>query len=186
MEDESLNGVMSLDRALRIAEAEGMDVVEVAGTQIPPICRIVEYSKFKYEQKKREKENKARQHVVQMKEIRFGPNTDQHDFDFKLKHAIKFLEDGNKVRAYVHFRGRSIIYKERGEKILLEFAQELVDLAKVEMLPKMEGKRMYLILSPRSTKSKKTKEKAKKSAETGARKKAAQTGEQGASSEEEE
>ena len=161
LEDESQNGVMSLDRAIRMAEQRQMDVVEVAGNQNPPIVRIVEYSKFKYEQKKRQKENKARQHVVQMKEIRFGPNTDQHDFNFKLKHAIKFLEEGNKVRAYVHFRGRSIIYKERGEKILLEFAQELQDLAKVEMLPKMEGKRMYLILAPRTTKSKKDREKEK-------------------------
>lgn len=178
---------MPLDRALRIAEANMMDVVEVAANQSPPIVRIVEYSKFKYEQKKRQKENKARQHVVQMKEIRFGPNTDQHDFDFKLKHATKFLEEGNKVRAYVHFRGRSIIYKDRGEKILLEFARDLAELAKVEMLPKMEGKRMYLILAPKTTKSKKDKEKAKirKEKQQAAKEKAKEAGQVAGGDEEE-
>lgn len=157
MENESLNGVMPTERALMIAEDMGLDLVEIVANQTPPIVRIIEYSKFKYEQKKRKKENKAKQHVVQMKEIRFGPNTDQHDFDFKLNHAKKFLEDGNKVRAYVHFRGRAIVYKERGQKILLEFAQALQELGKVEMLPKMEGKRMYMVLAPKSVKLKKSK-----------------------------
>lgn len=149
MEEEDDNGIMSLRDAIDIADEGGMDVVEINANTDPPIVRIIEYSKFKYEQEKRAKERKKNQHVVQMKEIRFGPNTDQHDFDFKLKHAEKFLEEGNKVKAFVHFRGRSIIYTDRGKKLLLEFAQALEELAKVEMLPKLEGKRMYLVLSPK-------------------------------------
>lgn len=150
MENESDNGVMPTQEALRIAQDEGLDLVEIVANQDPPIVRIIEYSKFMYEKKKREKENKAKQHVVQMKEIRFGPNTDEHDFNFKTKHARKFLEDGNKVKAYVHFRGRSIVYTDRGKKVLLEFAQELEDVGKVEMLPKLEGKRMYIMLAPKN------------------------------------
>lgn len=156
-EDESQNGIMSTRKALAIAEEKGLDLVEIAGHQDPPIVRIIEYSKFAYEQKKREKENKSKQHVVQMKEIRFGPSTDEHDFNFKLKHAEKFLSEGNKVKAYVHFRGRSIIYTDRGKKLLLEFAQALEEHGKVEMLPKLEGKRMYLILAPKITGTKKKK-----------------------------
>lgn len=148
-EDESQNGVFPTDVALRMAEGLGVDLVEINDKQEPPICRLIEYTKFKYEQKKRQKEAKAKQHVTQMKEIRFGPNTDDHDFQFKLRHAEKFLKEGNKIKAYVHFRGRSIIYKDQGKKILLEFATALEDLAKVEMLPKMEGKRMHIILSPK-------------------------------------
>jgi translation initiation factor IF-3 len=147
-EDESRNRVYRLDEARALAEEEKKDLVEVAPNAIPPVCRIVEYTKFKYEQKKREKENKTKQHVVVVKEIRFGPNTDEHDFNFKLKHAEKFLTEGNKVKAYVHFYGRTIVYKERGEKLLLEFAVALEELAKVEMMPKLEGKRMYIMLSP--------------------------------------
>lgn len=147
-EDESRNRVYRLDEARALAEEEKKDLVEVAPNAIPPVCRIVEYTKFKYEQKKREKENKTKQHVVVVKEIRFGPNTDEHDFNFKLKHAEKFLSEGNKVKAYVHFYGRTIVYKERGEKLLLEFAVALEELAKVEMMPKLEGKRMYIMLSP--------------------------------------
>jgi len=147
-EDESRNRVYRLDEARALAEQEKKDLVEVAPNAIPPVCRIVEYTKFKYEQKKREKENKTKQHVVVVKEIRFGPNTDEHDFNFKLKHAEKFLTEGNKVKAYVHFYGRTIVYKERGEKLLLEFAVALEELAKVEMMPKLEGKRMYIMLSP--------------------------------------
>lgn len=149
METEDDNGIMSLRDAIDIADEGGMDVVEINANTDPPIVRIIEYSKFKYEQEKRAKERKKNQKVVQMKEIRFGPNTDEHDFNFKLKHAEKFLEDGNKVKAFVHFRGRSIIYTDRGKKLLLEFAQALEELAKVEMLPKLEGKRMYLVLSPK-------------------------------------
>jgi translation initiation factor IF-3 len=148
MEDEASNGVFSLDEALRLAEQAGLDLVEIAPNAVPPVCRITEYTKFKYEQKKRDKENKSKQHVVVVKEIRFGPNTDEHDFNFKVKHAQKFLKDGNKVKAYVHFYGRTIVYKERGEKLLLEFAVALEELAKVEMLPKLEGKRMYILLTP--------------------------------------
>jgi translation initiation factor IF-3 len=147
-DDESRNKVYRLDEARSLAEQEKKDLVEVAPNAIPPVCRIVEYTKFKYEQKKREKENKTKQHVVVVKEIRFGPNTDEHDFNFKLKHAEKFLTEGNKVKAYVHFYGRTIVYKERGEKLLLEFAVALEELAKVEMMPKLEGKRMYIMLSP--------------------------------------
>ncbi|HHG84074.1 MAG TPA: translation initiation factor IF-3 [Bacteroidetes bacterium] len=149
-EEETESGVMSTRVALGMAEEKGMDLVEINANMDPPICRIIEYSKFKYEQSKRDKEKKKKQHVVQMKEIRFGPNTDEHDFNFKLKHAEKFLEDGNKVKAFVHFRGRSIIYTDRGKKLLLEFAQALEELGRVEMLPKLEGKRMYLILAPKS------------------------------------
>jgi translation initiation factor IF-3 len=157
MEDDSLNGVMPLERALDIAESLGKDVVEISGNQEISVVRIVEFSKFKYEQKKKKQQMKSTQTVVKMKEIRFGPNTDQHDFDFKLKHATKFLEEGNKVRAYVHFRGRAIVYQDRGKKILLEFAQALQELGKVEMLPKLEGKRMYIILAPKKTPKKKPK-----------------------------
>lgn len=148
-ETEEENGVMATRAAQAIADEQGMDLVEINAAQNPPICRIIKYSKFKYEQSKREKEKKKKQHIVQMKEIRFGPNTDQHDFDFKLEHARKFLEQGNKVKAYVHFRGRSIVYTDQGKKLLLEFAAALIEIGKVEMLPKLEGKRMYLILSPK-------------------------------------
>lgn len=109
----------------------------------------MEYSKFRYERKKRKQEQKAKQHEVKLKEIRFGPNTDDHDFNFKLKHAERFLDEGNKVKAFVHFRGRSIVHSDRGKKLLLEFAQKLIEIAKVEHMPKMEGKRMHLILTPK-------------------------------------
>lgn len=148
-EEESQNGLFPTQVALRMAEEMGVDLVEINGKQEPPICKLIEYTKFKYDLKKKQKEAKAKQHVTQMKEIRFGPNTDQHDFDFKLRHAQKFLTDGNKIKAYVHFRGRSIIYKDQGKKVLLEFATALEDLAKVELLPKMEGKRMHIILAPK-------------------------------------
>lgn len=153
-EDESMNGVMETRRALYLAEQAGVDLVEINGRAEPPIVQMIEYTKFRYEQKKREKERKANQVVVQMKEIRFGPNTDEHDFKFKLNHAKEFLEKGNKVKAYVHFRGRSIIYTDRGKKLLLEFAQELEEFGKVEMMPKLEGKRMFLILTPKHLKKK--------------------------------
>lgn len=148
LEDDDKNGVYAIDVARQMAIEQKKDLVEIAPNAQPPVCRIVEYTKFKYEQKKREKENKNKQHVVVVKEIRFGPNTDEHDFNFKLKHAEKFLKEGNKVKAYVHFYGRTIVYKERGEKLLLEFAVALENLAKVEMLPKLEGKRMYILLTP--------------------------------------
>ena len=149
-ETEEENGVMNTRKALLLAESRSMDLVEINAAQDPPICRIIEYTKFKYEQSKREKEKKKKQHIVEMKEIRFGPNTDSHDFNFKLNHARKFLEEGNKVKAFVHFRGRSIVYTDRGKVPLLEFADGLSDIGKVEMLPKLEGKRMYIILTPKA------------------------------------
>lgn len=128
--------------------------MEISPKADPPVCKITDYSKFKYEQKKKQKEMKAKAHKTVLKEIRFGPNTDDHDFNFKLKHAINFLEDGAKVKAYVHFVGRTIVFKERGEILLLKFAQALEEYAKVEQLPKLEGKRMFLMLSPKTLKKK--------------------------------
>jgi len=125
-----------------------LDLVEIAPNAEPPVCRIVDYQKFLYEKKKKEKETKAKSAKQVLKEIRFGPNTDEHDFNFKVKHAIKFLEEGAKVKAYVHFKGRSIAYKEKGEIILLKFAQALEEFGKVELLPKLEGNRMFLHLAP--------------------------------------
>lgn len=135
-----------------MAKEQSLDLVEIAPTAEPPVCRIVDYSKFKYEQKKKQKELKAKAHKIVVKEIRFGPNTDDHDFDFKLKHAINFLKEGDKIKAYVHFVGRTIVFKERGEFLLLRFAQALEEHAKVDQLPKLEGKRMILMLSPKATK----------------------------------
>ena len=134
--------------ALKIAEELGVDLVEVVPTADPPVCRAIDYQKFLYEKKKKEKELKSKQGKQVIKEIRFGPHTDEHDFNFKVKHAMKFLEDGNKVKAFVHFKGRSIAYKEKGEIILLKFAQELAEYGKVELMPKMEGNRMFLHLAP--------------------------------------
>ena len=134
--------------ALKIAEELGVDLVEVVPTADPPVCRAIDYQKFLYEKKKKEKELKSKQGKQVIKEIRFGPHTDEHDFNFKVKHAMKFLDDGNKVKAFVHFKGRSIAYKEKGEIILLKFAQELAEYGKVELMPKMEGNRMFLHLAP--------------------------------------
>ncbi|MBK7855636.1 MAG: translation initiation factor IF-3 [Bacteroidetes bacterium] len=134
--------------AYQMAQDMGLDLVEIVETSTPPVCRIVDYQKFLYEKKKKEKEAKAKTSKSVLKEIRFGPNTDDHDFNFKVKHAIKFLEEGAKVKAYVHFKGRSIAYKEKGEIILLKFAQALEEYGKVELLPKLEGNRMFLHLMP--------------------------------------
>lgn len=149
LDDESKTGVMPTEEALKIAQEFEQDLVEIAPQADPPVCRVIEYSKFLYEQKKKEKENKQKQHQVQTKEIRFGPNTDEHDYNFKLRHAEKFLEEGNKVKAYIHFYGRSIVHKDRGRELLDRFIEELGDKAKVEMEPKMEGKRMFIILAPK-------------------------------------
>ena len=130
-----------------MADEMGFDLVEIAAKARPPVCRIVDYNKFLYEQKMRQKEMKAKASKVVIKEIRFGPNTDDHDFDFKLKHAKKFLEDGAKLKAFVFFKGRSILFKDKGEILLLRFAQELEDVGKVEQLPKLEGKRMIMFIS---------------------------------------
>jgi translation initiation factor IF-3 len=142
------DGVFPTSRAISLAEELELDLVEIAPQITPPVCRIVEYSKFRYEQKKREKINKAKQATVVMKEIRFGPNTDDHDFNFKINHAKRFLEENNKVKVYVQFHGRTIVYKDRGLDILNRFAQELEDVAKIEAEAKMEGRRMIMILTP--------------------------------------
>jgi translation initiation factor IF-3 len=145
-------GVYALDDALRMAREQNLDLVEISPKAEPPVCRIVDYSKFKYELKKKQREIKAKTQKVVTKEIRFGPNTDDHDFEFKVKHAKTFLEGGAKVKAYVHFVGRTIVFKERGEVLLLKFAQALEEVAKVEQLPKLEGKRMFLFLGPKAKK----------------------------------
>ncbi len=135
-----------------MATQQGLDLVEISPKADPPVCKIIDYSKFKYEQKKKQKEIKAKAQKTVVKEIRFGPNTDDHDFNFKLKHAENFLKEGAKVKAYVHFVGRTIVFKERGEALLLRFATELEEFGKVEELPKMMGKRMYLMLTPKAGK----------------------------------
>ncbi len=142
-------GIYQLRDALRKAEELELDLVEISPKANPPVCKILDYKKFLYEQKKKQKEIKAKTAKVVVKEIRLGPNTDEHDFNFKLKHAIKFLEEGAKIKVDVFFKGRSIIYKDKGEYILLRFAQELEDYAKVEQLPKLEGKRMIMIVAPK-------------------------------------
>lgn len=129
-----------------------MDLVEISPNADPPVCKVIDYSKFKYEQKKKQKEIKAKAQKTVIKEIRFGPNTDEHDFNFKLKHAEKFLEEGSKVKAFVHFVGRTIVYKDRGEILLLKFAQALEEIGKVEQLPKLEGKRMYMMIASKAKK----------------------------------
>jgi translation initiation factor IF-3 len=132
-----------------LAEQQGLDLVEIVPTANPPVCKIIDYRKFLYEQKKKQKEIKANAAKIVLKEIRLGPNTDDHDFNFKLKHGIKFLEEGAKLKVFVFFKGRSIVYKEQGEVILLRFAQELEDVGKVDQLPKLEGKRMIMFMSPK-------------------------------------
>ncbi len=141
--------VMSTRDALDLARQQGVDLVEISPNAQPPVCRIIDYSKFLYQQKKHAKEMKQKQVKVEVKEIRFGPQTDEHDYAFKLKHAKEFLEEGNKVRAYVFFRGRSILFKEQGEVLLLRFANDLEEFGKVEQLPKLEGKKMFLYMAPK-------------------------------------
>ncbi len=142
-------GIYQLRDALHKAEELELDLVEISPKANPPVCKIMDYKKFLYEQKKKQKKIKAKTAKVVVKEIRLGPNTDEHDFNFKLKHAIKFIEEGSKVKVDVFFKGRSIIYKDKGEYILLRFAQELEEIAKVEQLPKLEGKRMIMIIAPK-------------------------------------
>tara|TARA_B100001093_G_scaffold41508_1_gene35298 strand:+ start:2824 stop:3342 length:519 start_codon:yes stop_codon:yes gene_type:complete len=142
-------GVYPIRKAIEIAIEMGLDLVEIAAKANPPVCRIVDYNKFLYEQKMRQKEIKSKASKVVIKEIRFGPNTDEHDFDFKLNHAKKFLSDGAKLKAFVFFKGRSILFKDKGEILLLRFAQELEEIGKVEQLPKLEGKRMIMFISPK-------------------------------------
>lgn len=145
-------GVYSIREALAKAEEIGLDLVEISPTAKPPVCKIMDYKKFLYEQKKREKAMKAKATKVIVKEIRFGPNTDDHDYDFKKKHAEKFLKDGAKLKAYVFFKGRSIVYKDKGEILLLRLAQDLEDYGKVEQMPKLEGKRMTMFIAPKTVK----------------------------------
>ena len=146
---ESGSTVMPTREALDMARQQGVDLVEISPNANPPVCRLIDYSKFLYQQKKRAKEMKAKQVKVEVKEIRFGPQTDEHDYQFKLKHAKEFLEEGNKVRAYVFFRGRSILFKEQGEVLLLRFANDLEEVGKVESMPSLEGKKMFLYLAPK-------------------------------------
>lgn len=145
-------GVYPLAKALEQADELGLDLVEISPKADPPVCKIIDYKKFLYEQKKREKAMKAKATKVIVKEIRFGPNTDDHDYAFKKKHAEKFLRDGAKLKAYVFFKGRSIVYKDKGEILLLRLAQELEELGKVEQLPKLEGKRMTMFIAPKTRK----------------------------------
>lgn len=155
--DDIESAVYPIAQALKLAEEHEADLVEISPNAVPPVCRIIDYSKFLYQLKKRAKEQKAKQVKVNVKEIRFGPQTDEHDYNFKLKHAIGFLQDGDKVKAYVFFKGRSILFKEQGEVLLLRFANDLEDYAKVEQMPLLEGKRMTISLSPKkATAPKKT------------------------------
>ncbi|MDZ4822013.1 MAG: translation initiation factor IF-3 [Flavobacteriales bacterium] len=142
-------GVFTLGEALRMAEEKESDLVEISASAVPPVCRIVDYKKFLYDQKKKQKEIKSKQVNVTIKEIRFGPNTDDHDFNFKLKHALEFLKEGAKVKAHVFFKGRSIVFKDRGEVLLLKFVQELEEVGIPEALPKLEGKRMFVLINPK-------------------------------------
>jgi len=144
--------VYTVQQALKIAQEQGLDLVEISPNADPPVCKVTDYSKFKYEQKKKQKEIKSKALKVVIKEIRFGPNTDEHDFNFKLKHAINFLQEGAKVKATVFFAGRTIVYKERGEILLLKFSQGLEEHGKVELMPKLEGKRMSMFVIPKAKK----------------------------------
>jgi len=145
-------GIMSLQEALQLADEMGLDLVEISPHANPPVCKIIDYQKFLYQQKKKQKEMKAKASKIVVKEIRFGPNTDEHDYNFKLKHAQNFINEGAKVRAFVLFKGRSILYKEQGEILLLRLANDLEDIAKVEQLPKLEGKKMSILLAPKGKK----------------------------------
>jgi translation initiation factor IF-3 len=147
--------------AINMAHEQGVDLVEISPNANPPVCRLIDYSKFLYQQKKRQKEMKAKQVKVEVKEIRFGPQTDEHDYQFKLKHAKEFLEEGNKVRAYVFFRGRSILFKEQGEVLLLRFANDLEEVGKVEGMPSLEGKKMFLYLAPKKAGAQKKSQQAR-------------------------
>lgn len=161
--DDTETQVMPIAKALQIAERKGLDLVEISPNAVPPVCRLIDYSKFLYQQKKRQKEMKAKQVKIEVKEVRFGPQTDDHDYNFKLKHAKEFLSEGNKVKAYVFFKGRSILFKGQGEVLLLRFANDLEEYGKVEQMPVLEGKRMILFIAP-----KKTATVAKKKTETAA------------------
>jgi len=144
--------IVDIDRAIEIAESFGMDLVEVAPGARPPVCKVIDFGKFMYEKKKKEKEAKKKQHTIQVKELRFRPTTDDHDLEFKTRHAREFLEGGDKVKATVQFRGRDMLYTEQGEELLIGLAEELDDISKIESKPTMEGRRMIMILSPSKSK----------------------------------
>ena len=163
--DDVESVVMPTSKALQMAEQKGLDLVEISPNAQPPVCRMIDYSKFLYQQKKRQKELKAKQVKVEVKEIRFGPQTDEHDYKFKLKHAKEFLSDGDKVKAYVFFRGRSILFKEQGEVLLLRFANDLEEYGKVEQMPVLEGKRMIIFIAPKKSNAKREESTATESAE---------------------
>ena len=148
-------GIYAMPDALRIAQDLHLDLVEISPGATPPVCKIIDYNKFLYEKKKKEKEMKSKSKTAEVKEIRFTPGTDDHDFDFKARHAESFLKEGNKVKAYVQFKGRAIMFKERGELVLLKFAERLAEVGQPEGLPKLEGKRMLMIISPKTNKKKK-------------------------------
>ena len=150
--DNVEQGIYSYEAAMRMADDMNLDLVEISPNAVPPVCRVLDYQKFLYQKKRKEKEIKANSAKVVIKEIRFGPQTDEHDYNFKLKHAQEFLKDGNKVKAYVFFRGRSIVFSEQGQILLLRFATDLEEYGKVEMMPKLDGKKMNMILAPKSKK----------------------------------
>lgn len=145
-------GVYPIAQALKWAEEKEVDLVEISPNAVPPVCRLIDYKKFLYEKKKKDKEQKSKAKQSEVKEIRFTPNTDEHDFDFKAKHAEKFLQDGNKVKCYVQFKGRAIMFQERGELLLLKFAERLAEVGALESMPKMEGRRMIAIFTPKKKK----------------------------------
>lgn len=145
-------GIYPIRKALAMADEQGLDLVEISPNANPPVCKVMDYKKFLYEQKKREKALKAKATKVIVKEIRFGPQTDDHDYEFKKKHAIKFLKDGAKLKAFVFFKGRSIVFKEQGQILLLRLAQDLEEYGKVEQMPKLEGKRMIMFIAPKKIK----------------------------------
>ncbi len=142
-------GIYNIKDALRIADEQELDLVEISASAVPPVCKIIDYSKFLYQLKKKEKEQKQKAAKITVKEIRFGPQTDEHDYNFKLKHAQNFLSEGSKLKAYVFFKGRSIMFKEQGEVLLLRFANDLEEYGKVEQMPSLEGKRMTILMSPK-------------------------------------
>jgi len=147
--DNVEQGIYSYQEAMRIADSQNLDLVEISANAVPPVCRVIDYQKFLYQKKRKEKEQKQNSKKIEIKEIRFGPQTDEHDYNFKLRHAQEFLKDGNKVKAYVFFRGRSIVFKEQGELLLARFANDLEECGKPESMPKLEGKRMIMILAPK-------------------------------------
>lgn len=163
--DNVEQGIYPIEKALKIARGMELDLIEISPTADPPVCKILDYSKFLYQQKKRAKEQKAKASKVTVKEIRFGPQTDDHDYNFKLKHARGFLQEGSKVKAYVFFRGRSILFKEQGEVLLLRFASDLEELGKVEQMPLLEGKRMTIMITPLKQPAKKEKPAAEEKSE---------------------